>query len=52
MTLDATTGNVVVDGVIGDFDFTDASNLVMTANDATDKAMLIAARNSGAFLNR
>jgi len=48
VTLNATTGNLIADGVIGDLDFTDNSHLIMTANAAANKLLRIAALNAGA----
>lgn len=40
--------NLVADGVVGDFDFTDSSHFTMTANNAADRELRIAAINAGA----
>ena len=48
VTLDATTANLTANGVQGLLGFTDDSELIMTANDAAAKTLLVAARNTGA----
>jgi hypothetical protein len=48
VTLDANAGNVVMDGVVLDADFTDDSHLIQAANAAGAKELLIASRNAGA----
>lgn len=48
MILDAVGQTLQADAAIGDLDFTDDSHLIMGANNAAAKTLLIAARNSGA----